>query len=442
MATHVYWIDEQNSSRQNGIGTYRDVLLPKLASVPGIHVSLISLNSSGINLEIKYRELFREYSVPYIANGNWRENGTLILSVLKQYIPDSAENLFMMNHSPCSEFIRVLRYLFPKSQISFTIHDQGWCSTLLGDSNLLHQIIVEGICPEGFSTDKATYVHHQVKLDLELYNLVDKIVCLSPSTRRVLIDTYGVTPNKISMIQNGLGREISTCKYAKTETRQNLGLRIDDKILIFVGRPAYYKGIVPLLLALKKVRHNCPNLRCVFTGSITGFSKFEKYATDVAANLIFIGHVNHAELHKWYSAADVGVITSYSEQCSYSALEMMANGLPIVASDGNGVRDVFSDKNAIIAPIESIFLAEPYANNLATAIDKALSLTSAEISQLAKVNRNLLDTRYSAMTMASKYADLILSLGGAPIEEGCDDGIDGVGNPHSHSRRCQPVDGK
>ena len=62
--------------------------------------------------------------------------------------------------------------------------------------------------------------------------------------------------------------------------------------------------------------------------------------------------MNANELYKWYQIADIGIMPSYFEQCSYVGLEMMANGLPVVASDSFGVRCMFQHHvNALVAPM-------------------------------------------------------------------------------------------
>ena len=70
--------------------------------------------------------------------------------------------------------------------------------------------------------------------------------------------------------------------------------------------------------------------------------------------MIYIGYLQKNELEKWYQLVDIGVLPSYSEQCSYTGIEMMMYSLPIVASDGFGVRNMFHDgSNACIASISS-----------------------------------------------------------------------------------------
>lgn len=406
----LYWIDEHNSSKRNGIGTFRDMLLLRLGAMRGVRLTLISLNADGLDLELKRHGPYTEISVPMIADGHWRTHGDLIWPVLSQYIPDRENNVFMLNHSPCGAFVRSLKELFPKSKITFTIHDQGWCTPLMGDGSALHDIMSGNHCPGSISEETAEYVRDLCKRDREMYDMVDAVVCLSDSTHKVLKEDYCLPTGKVHLIRNGY-EPASRRRQNRLSARKELGLRPDEELLIFVGRPAKYKGIEPLLMALEKVRAKHPMMRCLFTGLPGNLDSFWNKAEKIAANIVCIGQVSHEELQKWYAAANVGVMASYSEQCSYAAMEMMAAGLTIVASDGNGVRDMFTNgENAIVAKIGTITDTDGYAGELAEAIDRALCASAYKRGRLAAANRRLLLDKFSADGMAGRYHALVNSI--------------------------------
>lgn len=113
------------------------------------------------------------------------------------------------------------------------------------------------------------------------------------------------------------------------------------------------------------------------------------------------------ELSLWYSAADIGVIPSYTEQCSYAALEMIRIGLPLVASDGFGLRDMFIDNvNAFVAHIGNILEVSNYAKRLSEAIECALVASDATIAGFAECNQKMLRNRYSVSSMAQSYINV------------------------------------
>ena len=59
--------------------------------------------------------------------------------------------------------------------------------------------------------------------------------------------------------------------------------------------------------------------------------------------ILFTGKLSKQELYQFYQIADVGVMLSKHEQCSFVAIEMMMHGIPIIASDSTGLDEMVSD---------------------------------------------------------------------------------------------------
>lgn len=404
---NIYFIDEHNSSRQNGIGTFRDQLLPRLATFRGIRVTLISLNSDVKDFCRRKRDFGTEICIPLLRSGDWRQSGGLICPVLRSYIKDLPENVFVVNHSPCVDFIKFLRESFPLSKVIFIVHDQGWCTALLGSKHLLHEIVVENKIPEQFSNDVIYNVRKSIGRDREIYNSVDRVVCLSPSTYEILQNIYGVNREQLCLIPNGYESNFSK-KIEKSDVRSELGINLNDKIILFAGRPAVYKGIEPTLRALQQLVGKYPEMRCVFCGNIDGFGKFSSFLSPIASKLIFTGQLLRSDLFKWYSAADIGLMPSYSEQCSYSAMEMADAGLLMVTSNGNGLCDMFKDnENAFVAVIGDVTRPEEFSESLAEKVDAAFSAAPETISRLIDTARMKIHEIYSSDLMACRYVKLL-----------------------------------
>lgn len=408
---NVYFIDEHDSSKQNGIGTFRDTLLPLLSKYDDLAINLVSLNSDSLELLIHERDFGTEYQLPSIENGNWRDNGELIMEMMQAHISEGCNNLFILNHSPCAPFIDVIKKFNPASKVIFIIHDQGWCEPLFGDSRLL-AMIERGKCPSIVSQRTFTYVSDYCRKEREIYERADKIVCLSDSTERILSEIYKVPRNKTVKIYNGYGG-FEMKRVSRTQARKRLGVSEDDELIMFVARPVRYKGIEPLLYALRSLRKTHPKVRCVLAGSMRGFMGFQNLEKPVASNLIFAGFLDRKELSLWYAAADVGVMSSYSEQCSFAALEMMKSGVTVVSSNGNGLCDMFHDGiNARVADVGSVVNMESYGKRLAKGIADALEMPESDRNALLANNRHLLCTKYSPRKMAENYYNLIMSLAG------------------------------
>lgn len=406
------FVDEHDSSKQNGIGTYRDLLLPALAREAGMEVALISLNSDADNPMFIRRDYGMQYAIPKIDGGRWREHGQEIWPLLRRKIRDSKRNVFMINHSPCAEFVTELRRHYPRSKVVFIIHDQGWCAPLLGSRRFLTEIMIDGKLPENVSKATADHVRHYCAIEREIYDLVDKVVCLSPTTRRLLTEIYGVDKSKIALIPNGFARSAKLRRPGRSEARKRLGISADEELLIFAGRPAQYKGIEALLMAADSLHRRRPKLRCVMCGAIGGFSNFGDDLSHAASALIFTGLIPKHELRWWYAAANVGVMPSYSEQFGYSAIEMADSGLQMVTSDGPGLCDLFTDgETACVASIgDDVTDIGHFAAELEKAVERALDSTSSQSRSRTANCRKMISETYSVEMMAGGYADMMRTI--------------------------------
>ncbi|WP_032559999.1 glycosyltransferase, partial [Bacteroides fragilis] len=59
----------------------------------------------------------------------------------------------------------------------------------------------------------------------------------------------------------------------------------------------------------------------------------------------FIGKISKQKLYEFYQIADVGVMPSFHEQCSYVAIEMMMHGLPLIITNTTGLSEMIHHQN-------------------------------------------------------------------------------------------------
>ncbi|MBO4942969.1 MAG: glycosyltransferase [Muribaculaceae bacterium] len=408
---NLFFFDEYNSSIQNGIGTYRDILLPALGEINSLSVTLISLNSFTSKDSESERSFGHEIALPYIHDGDWRGHGAEICDMLKKYITDSPCNIFMLNHSPAADFIKNLKENYPKSKLIFTVHDQGWCAALLGSRSLLEEIILKDKRPEKVSENTFNNIKIYHKSELDIYNLVDKVISISPFMDNVMKDIYQISTDKRVMIYNGF-TPFKTKKIRQATARRLLGFGADEELLIFAGRPVRHKGVAPLIMAVSELRRTRPNLRCIMCGNMQTFANYDNLIRPQASAFVFTGQVPRDELPLWYAAADVGVMPSYSEPFGYSAIEMADRGLPIVVSDGSALGDIYHDnENAFVAPIGTdVTKRALYAQSIKEAITRALDSSSYIRRRLYRKNKEYINTRYSAAAMCDSYLGVFQSL--------------------------------
>lgn len=397
---NIYIINEYLSSTKNGIGTYLNELLYCLQAVEA-KVCLLTFNADCEEFNIKYSKKLTEMNFPCFPNGGFWQHPAVINRFLQLYITDFEDNIFCFNYSLSDKLMQMLRHTFPLSKQVYVIHDFSWTGLLLGNTHKLRQIITE---KKEIENDKQTsFIINTWERERQMMAISDKVVCLSEGTCQVSKDICLIDKHKVSFIPNGL-RDKKGIRFISSDTkeawRKQFFIEKNKKIVLFVGRTSEEKGFNALLDALRFAAKSFPDIQLV----VAGTPSFTYSSQDIASLITYTGHINKQDLTKWYQISDIGIIPSYTEQCSYVGIEMMMNGLPIVASDGFGVRDMFHEKeNAIIAPIGKS--SKNYSNHLAEAIIRIL--VSKELSdKLRQGARQAYEQKYHIKYMRQKYKEL------------------------------------
>ncbi len=169
------------------------------------------------------------------------------------------------------------------------------------------------------------------------------IMATTEREKEELMVRYGASPGKISVIPCGVNLELFQ-PLDKEIARQQLGLA-DDKIILFVGRIEPLKGVAPLLKAIAYLQ-NIQGLRLVIIGgdeySQPEIEKLQKLSGDlhIQDSVTFLGLIKHEQLPYYYNAADVCVVPSFYESFGLVALESLACGTPVVATDVGDLKSI------------------------------------------------------------------------------------------------------
>lgn len=406
---NIYFLDEYNSSLQNGIGTFRDIFAKEMGSYEAVKFAIISLSAPTVNIETQMESFGIQYLVPQIYSLNWRDSGAIICPLLRSLINDSEDNIFIINHSPCSKFIDVLRRTFPFSKIVFIIHDQGWCYPLRGSVSLFKELIERQSLPM-LSTQQASDILAYYCEEKKIYLSVDAVVCLTQSTYELLKAVYNVPTDKTHLIPNGYSSQNKNA-VLKFFARTTLGIREDTQLLIYSGRPSPAKGLEPLLIAVGKLVLKYPRIKVVLCGAIAGFAQYTHLTQQFSSRIIYTGHLNKEALCQWYCSADLGLLPSYSEQFGYSAIEMIDMKLPVLISNGNGLTNLLPKSSEIlVADVgRDVFDVEYYANNIYAQIDSYFTETPRYISDQSAVNAYI-NEHYSPRLMGKRYLNMFNTL--------------------------------
>jgi glycosyltransferase involved in cell wall biosynthesis len=189
-----------------------------------------------------------------------------------------------------------------------------------------------------------------LELERALARVSDRLLGVSQATVDDLV-RLGVAPReRFRVMPLGLDLEAlaETGEEPRGSSRSALGIGPDEIVLIFVGRVVPIKRLDVLLRALARAREADPRIRLALVGDGEQRPALERQAVElgIAADVLFLGY--RRELGPLFAAADVAVLSSDNEGTPVSLIEAAAAGLPAVATDAGGVREVVGEETGIV----------------------------------------------------------------------------------------------
>lgn len=400
---NVYIIDEYASSKINGIGTYIRELIHCLKEME-VNICWVACCHDTGTFKIGMQDGIRQMQFPAIP-GFFGQRFAVMDKFLRLYIKDSKDNIFLFHHTPCEFLVKTVKGSFPLSRLVFVIHDMTWTGDMLGDKTEIEKYAAA----ENRELFENEYPELLLRFNEEkrMYEAVHRIVALAPETVELLQNVYSISDKKISFVPNGL--QDTYCEFSGKERNRlkaNLFVPLHEKVIVFAGRVKNVKGIYQVINGLKKAVKTYPDFRLVVVGTVFEMNKLLEHAGGIAAKITFTGQIPKEKLNEWYRIADIGILASYWEQCSYTGIEMMMYRLPVVASDGFCMGDMFkNDENAKVARTGDRKRPEEFENNLSEAFLELLQ--SDELCRtLGENGRKIYESRYQINYMKEGYQAL------------------------------------
>lgn len=392
-----------------GIGTYIREYIRCLTRM-GCRVNLIELGLDENNHEIYVTEkgLTRTIYIPYVSRGSMNTYNKCVCRLLRLYLVDSVELIFHFHYLQSSSLFMHIKKYFPLSKSVLTVHYLYWSARFNGNLTAYENVIKKKNRENIKKKYKDVVENYQQEKDF--ISAVDKTVCLALDTYKLLNGLYEIKKEKLFVAPNGLIQEkkMLSTEMMKKELRRKYHIQDNEKLIIFVGRINSIKGVYPLLSCFDKIVNKYPNCRMILIGD-GNISDVIKYAQEAVCKVTFIGRLDKKKLYQWYSIADIAVFPSYYEECSYVGIEMLMHGIPIVASDGYAVRNMFNNNNAIIAPIKNWDRSNIFEDNLVNGIFALLEsdeLSNNKRSQALQEYHRI----YQLKCMQKKYVELFTAL--------------------------------
>ncbi len=165
------------------------------------------------------------------------------------------------------------------------------------------------------------------------FHASDKILAVSNLTKQKVVEHYGVPPEKVEVVHNGV--DFGNMKESEIKPR-------NGKTVLYLGRFTVQKGPEYFLYSAKKVVEYDPSITFIMAGGgdMEGFLIDKSAEMGLGKNLLFSGFLRGDDIDKAYKMADLYVMPSVSEPFGITPLEAMRNNTPCIISKNSGVSEV------------------------------------------------------------------------------------------------------
>jgi 1,2-diacylglycerol 3-alpha-glucosyltransferase len=282
-----------------------------------------------------------------------------------------------------------------------------------------HYLPFDSEAVQGFAAELAT----------RFANRCSAVIAPSASVRDLIVERGVTVP--VHVVPTGVDtRQLARGDGARA--RRRLGIPADAAVIGHLGRLAEEKNLPFLADAVGRVLAEAPNVWCLIVGDGPAREAVEKALSAagdaVRQRVVLAGKMTGTRLHDACAAMDVFAFASHTETQGLVLAEAMAAGVPVVALDASGVREVVRDhENGRLLP------ADADAGTFAAALKDAV----AQPEQLkrwqegARQTAATYDRSVTAQTLLQVYAEAVerhrsSAANASPLEEVWDPFIDRI----------------
>lgn len=227
-----------------------------------------------------------------------------------------------------------------------------------------------------------------------------RVIACSQFMRQEVQEYFGVPDDKVDTIANGI--DLRTLNRITPEAQRDIRRRHGpngEKLLFFVGRMTYEKGLHVLLEALPKILEKHPDTRLVVGGKNGEQFAPQAERMGIGHAVDFLGYLTDKERDYLYQSVDGAIFPSLYEPFGIVALEAMALGCSVITTSVGGLGEVVdhmrngltvypNDPESIAWAVDQLFASPESANaRREAALDEVCTRYSWEViaNQTARV---------------------------------------------------------
>lgn len=187
----------------------------------------------------------------------------------------------------------------------------------------------------------------------------------SNGLKDIILENKFIEPKKLKVIAKGSSNGIDTAHFNtalfseknKQRLKNELKIKEDDFVFIFVGRIVTDKGINELIKAFDKLSKMKEKIKLLLVGSfedeLDPLQEVTKNIINTNKQIISVGYQN--DVRPYFSIADVLTFPSYREGFPNVVMQAGAMGLPSIVSNINGCNEIIEQNiNGFIIPVKNM----------------------------------------------------------------------------------------
>ena len=316
----------------------------RIIGASDVHINKRNINIQGFGKEFNIIEV-DSILIPYIGEDEYFR----ILEKHEHYnqniINDNFEGKFSFSGSyGASLYAEIFNYSIVARTIALendfdVIHAHDWLTYPAGIAakQISGKPLVIHVHATDFDRSGGNVNPKVYEIEKQGMDIADKIITVSNWTRDIVINKYGINPDKVVTVYNAVEPISDLDKIA-------IHKGIDDKIVTFLGRITMQKGPEYFVEAAYKVLQRMDNVRFVMAGSGDMMNKMILRAArlGITNRFHFTGFLSGDDVYQMYSMSDVYVMPSVSEPFGISPLEAAQTNVPVIISNQSGVSEVLN----------------------------------------------------------------------------------------------------
>ncbi len=220
------------------------------------------------------------------------------------------------------------------------------------------------------------------------------VISISKDSSRLIEARFPKDRDKIILVRNGYDPAVFRPKKLTREEVLGRYYGIEDadykdaRIVTYAGKLTWFKGVDILLEAIRLYEDREPKSLTLIIGDGDERDNLHWKAKDIRLKSVrFLDNIEQDELCRIYNVADVSLVPSRHEPFGLAAVEAMACGVPIIATNQGGLPDFVNDSvGRLVTPGDALELADRVTEVLKITANENNSKWRRKIAAYAREN--------------------------------------------------------